>query len=134
MLDQPLLLKRAVHQLLSLSPGLLQSGSSSQVVLRHPDNTIYRCFLPDLTGFIVICRARPDLQHLQTKAVSAEQTLELGFNPARADLGYRAPLVPHLARPKQYYYVAPISFKVTIHHLNVRLKYLVNQLSPFFAA
>ena len=29
----------------------------------------YRCFLPDLTGFIAFCRTGPDLQHHSTEAV-----------------------------------------------------------------
>jgi hypothetical protein len=57
-----------------LSPGFLQSLSSDQVALRHPKYTIYRCFLPDLTGFIALRRVRPDPQHRLIKAVPKNKT------------------------------------------------------------
>src|SRR4030042_1931081 len=78
---------------------LLQLASSDQVALRHPEYTIYRCFLPDLTGFIALRHARPSPQRHFTTAVPKDKNLESEFNPAIADLGYRAPLVPRLARP-----------------------------------
>jgi len=90
-----------VHRLSTLPPSLLQLASSGQVALRHPENATYRCFLPDLTGFIALRCARPGLQHRFTAAGLKDKDLESEFNPAIADLGYRAPLVPRLARPKQ---------------------------------
>src|SRR5690606_12215535 len=44
-------------------PGVTPVASSNQVTLRHTDQTAYRCFLPDLTGFTAVCCARPDCQH-----------------------------------------------------------------------
>ena len=72
--------------------------------MRHPEYSTYRCFLPDLTGFIALRRARPGPQHRFTRTVLKDRDLEKGFNPAIADFGYRAPLVPRLARPIKYYY------------------------------
>jgi hypothetical protein len=70
---------------------------------RHPcgaqERTPYRCFLPDLTGFRGSCRAGPGPQRLQTAAVSRDPALGREFDPAMAGCGYRAPPVPHLARP-----------------------------------
>ncbi len=34
---------------------------SNQITSRHPKLTAYRCFLPDLTGFTGLCRARTQL-------------------------------------------------------------------------
>ena len=38
------------------------TADSNQAPLRHTKDLTYRCFLPDLTGFISFCRVRPDLQ------------------------------------------------------------------------
>ncbi len=37
--------------------------NSNQVSLRHPKGFTYRCFLPDLTGFVILCCTGPNLQH-----------------------------------------------------------------------
>lgn len=63
-------------------------------------NSTYGCFLPDLTRFMAPRRAGPDRQHRLTRAVPMTAALEQEFNPAVADCGYRAPLAPHLARPR----------------------------------
>jgi len=84
----------------STSPhGLLRPASSSQVALRHPEVTIYRCFLSDLAGFIALCRVGPSPQRRLAKVVPPDQDLKQEFNPAVADCGSRAPLAPRLARP-----------------------------------
>src|SRR5260370_5330974 len=45
-----------VHPL-SMKPfGLTALASSGPIALRHPEKTTYRCFLPDLTGFIALRR------------------------------------------------------------------------------
>ena len=73
---------------------------SSQATLRHPEDTAYRCFLPDLTGFTAFRRAGPNYQHRPTGASGSErQNLQEEFSLARADCEYRAPLSPRLARP-----------------------------------
>ena len=41
---------RAPH-VVGTSPALTRTPGSDQVVPRHPRETVYRCFLPDLTGF-----------------------------------------------------------------------------------
>jgi len=78
-------------------------ASSDPVSLRHPKQTVYGCFLPDLTRFAALRRAGPDRQHRLTRAVPNEPALRQGFNPARADCGFRAPLAPRLARPELMY-------------------------------
>jgi hypothetical protein len=41
--------------------GLPEQACSGQAPLRHPGDTAYRCFLPDLAGFTGSCRAGPNL-------------------------------------------------------------------------
>ena len=43
-----------------------RGGDSSQATLRHPEDTAYRCFLPDLTGFTAFRRAGPNSQRRPT--------------------------------------------------------------------
>ena len=81
---------------------LLEPAGSGQVFLRHPETTIYRCFLSDLTDFIAFCRAGPSLQHHLTQAVPQIKDLKQEINPAKADCRYRAPLVPRLAQPQSH--------------------------------
>jgi hypothetical protein len=40
------------------SPG--PADQRNQATLRHPERSIYRCFLTNLAGFTDICRAGPD--------------------------------------------------------------------------
>ena len=72
---------------------------SSQVVPRHPKAIAYRCFLPDLTGFTDHRCAGPDFQRRARWWWANGAGLDREFSPAVADCGYRAPLVPRLARP-----------------------------------
>jgi hypothetical protein len=76
---------------------------SDQACLRHEATTVYRCFLPDLTGFTGRFCTGPDLQRLRARAGSAMPDLGREFSPAGADCGYRAPLAPRLARPSRCY-------------------------------
>ena len=77
-----------------------RSASSGQASLRHPRVTAYRCFLPDLTGFTASRRARPSHQRrLPRSSLQGTRTSRKAVNPAIADCGCRAPLVPRLARP-----------------------------------
>jgi hypothetical protein len=76
---------------------------SDQACLRHEATTVYRCFLPDLTGFAGRFCTGPDRQRLRAFAGSAMPDLGRGFSPAGADCGYRAPLAPRLARPSRWY-------------------------------
>ena len=85
----------------SISPtGPPLPADSDQAALRHPEKTIYRCFLPDLTGFHSILPRRTQSSTPLNKDGSRQaQGLGRGFSPAIADCGYRAPLAPRLARP-----------------------------------
>src|SRR5258706_2423630 len=76
---------------------------SDQACLRHEATTVYRCFLPDLTGFTGRFCTGPDRQRRRACAGSAMPDLGRGFSPAGADCGYRAPLAPRLARPQGWY-------------------------------
>jgi hypothetical protein len=78
---------------------LSRKPDSGQVTLRHPKESSYRCFLPDLTGFAALRRAGPNHPRRAGETDSARLVLEVDFDPAIADCGYRAPLAPRLARP-----------------------------------
>lgn len=93
--------KRSCNLLRLELPDLPEPVGSNQVALRRPEVTIYRCFLPDLTGFIGFCRAGPSLQRHFSPAVSRGPEPQGGFRSRYSGLcGYRAPLAPHLARPQ----------------------------------
>jgi hypothetical protein len=47
------------------SPG--PADQRNQAALRHPERSIYRCFLTDLAGFTDICRAGPDYADRQDR-------------------------------------------------------------------
>src|SRR6266487_459625 len=47
------------------SPG--PADQRNQVALRHPERSIYRCFLTDLAGFTDICRVGPDYADRQDR-------------------------------------------------------------------
>jgi hypothetical protein len=47
------------------SPG--PADRRNQAALRHPERSIYRCFLTDLAGFTDICRAGPDYADRQDR-------------------------------------------------------------------
>src|SRR5688572_19225009 len=76
-----------------------QASGSSQVVPRHPKAIAYRCFLPDLTGFTDLRCAGPDSQRRMRWWWANDAALDREFSSAIAVCGYRAPLVPRLARP-----------------------------------
>src|SRR3990172_8118335 len=80
------------------------STGSGPVAPRRPKATTYRCFLPDLTGFVELCRAGPGLQRRPPVPVPGFPGLEREFDPAVADCGFRAPLAPRLARPQAMLY------------------------------
>src|SRR5918994_1010221 len=82
------------HQL-----ALTHAPGSSQVLPRHPKAIAYRCFLPDLTGFTDLRCAGPDSQRRTRWWWANGAALDREFSSAIADCGYRAPLVPRLARP-----------------------------------
>ena len=48
------------------------SDGSNQATLRHPEDTTYRCFLPDLTGFTAFRRAGPNYQRRPTGVRGSE--------------------------------------------------------------
>ncbi len=75
-----------VHPLLIPPRSLLCQTDSSQATLRHPETSIYRCFLPDLTGFIALRRARPNLQHRPDKTVPRGKRPREGIQPRYSGL------------------------------------------------
>lgn len=79
-------------------PAESKTVNSNQAPSRHPKSPTYRCFLPDLAGFMGICRVRPNLQRHFSRPIPKGKYLVSEFNPAVADCRYRAPLTPHLAR------------------------------------
>ena len=85
----------------SITPllALTHEPGSSQVLPRHPKAIAYRCFLPDLTGFADQRCAGPDSQRRARWWWASGEDLDREFSSAVADCGYRAPLVPRLARP-----------------------------------
>jgi len=87
--------------------GLTALASSGPVALRHPKQTTYRCFLPDLTGFIALRRVGPGPQRCSAQPVPRYTNLGREFSPAIAACGYRAPLAPRLARPLRSYHAPP---------------------------
>src|SRR5918996_2081347 len=78
---------------------LTHEPGSSQVVPRHSKAIAYRCFLPDLTGFTDQRCAGPDSRRRARWWWANGADLDREFSSAVADCGYRAPLVPRLARP-----------------------------------
>ena len=84
--------------------GLAALASSGPVALRHPKLTTYRCFLPDLTGFMALRRVGPGPQRCSAQPVPRYTNLGQEFSPAIAACGYRAPLAPRLARPRRSYH------------------------------
>lgn len=81
----------AVHPLLIRHSSLHLPANSDQATLRHPKVTIYRCYLPVLTGFIGSCRAGPDPQRRLTNAVPQCRTSKGNSTPLRrvAGTGHR---------------------------------------------
>ena len=45
------------------SEDMTRAPDSSQADPQHPKETVYRCFLPDLTEFTVFRRVGPNSQH-----------------------------------------------------------------------
>ena len=60
----------------------------------------YRCFLPDLTGFVDLHCIGPEPSGIHNNQIFSVGLLSWEFSPAIADCRYRAPLAPRLARPK----------------------------------
>ncbi len=78
-------------------PAHAPEPGSSQVVPRHSTGIAYRCFLPDLTGFAGRRCVGPDSQRRVPSWEAEVDDLSRDVSPARADCGYRAPLVPRLS-------------------------------------
>ena len=66
---------------------------------RHMQVSTYRCFLPDLTGFVDLHCIGPEPSGIHDDQIFSAGLLSWEFSPARADCRYRAPLAPRLARP-----------------------------------
>ena len=72
--------------------------SSNQVDPRHMKVSTYRCFLPNLTGFMNFHCVGPSSQHHLYKSDHTFYNLSEEFTPAVADCRLRAPLTPRLVR------------------------------------
>jgi len=78
-IDGPQNPRRSYKQLKTenrFSPG--PADQRNQAALRHPERSIYRCFLTDLAGFIDICRAGPDYADRQDRKKTGLFRLSLG--------------------------------------------------------
>ena len=67
------------------------ASSSSQVTLRHPEDSPYRCFLPDLTGFEGSRRAEPDYRRRPRRNTENERASRRSSAPLQriAGTGHR---------------------------------------------
>ncbi len=64
--EPPPELKEDIHGIENrFSPG--PADQRNQAPLRHPERSIYRCFLTDLAGFTDICRVGPDYADRQDR-------------------------------------------------------------------
>jgi len=70
-----------VHPPLIRTLAFSPTGSSSQEPLRHPESATYRCFLPDLTGFIALCCTGPSLRHCLAEPVPEVKRPRMGIQP-----------------------------------------------------
>ena len=78
-----------------------EPACSGPAPLRHPTNTPYCCFLPDLTGFEGRRRAGPGLQRCAARCRAVERTTSNGTStPLERVSGYNGPLLRRLARPR----------------------------------
>ncbi|MBT9154299.1 MAG: hypothetical protein DDT39_00970 [Firmicutes bacterium] len=73
--------------------------NSNQATRRHTRLHTYRCFLPDLTGFMGSCCVGPNCHRYLLGANPTNASRNTGFCPATADCRFRAPLLPRIARP-----------------------------------
>lgn len=98
-----------VHPGVGRCPLRVHRSGSSPAIPRHPRGPTYRCFLPDLAGFVGPRRAGPGSQHrLPRTEVTCTRVSSGEFSLAIADCEYRVPLTPHLARPHPSYYWLPL--------------------------
>jgi hypothetical protein len=67
-------------------PGLPWSACSDQAPLRRPGVATYRCFLPDLTGFVGSRRAGPNLHCRSAMLVSIRPQPQRGIRPRYSGL------------------------------------------------
>ena len=66
-------------------PSVTQVVSSNQMILRHIEGLTYRCFIPDLTGFISFyCEGSNSQRHFPLADLKPWR-LDGEFNPATAD-------------------------------------------------
>ena len=97
---------KIVHPSSNVTMSLSPLASSTQASPWRPRPTTYGCFLSDLTGFAAARRTGPEHRYRSASQVPMAIALGREFDPAKADCGYRAPLVPRLARPIPLYAAA----------------------------
>ena len=73
---------------------------SDQVLPRHTRGSPYRCSLPGLAGFDDSRCVGPNLQRRPMRLIQHEPPSRGSSTPLKRIAGYRAPLTPHLARPR----------------------------------
>jgi hypothetical protein len=76
-----------------------RGAGSSQVLPRHTREAPYRCSLPGLAGFDVSRCVGPNLHRRPTRLTRHGPASRGNSTPLKRIAGYRAPLVPRLARP-----------------------------------
>ena len=70
----------------SILPSDIETVNSNQVYLRHPKRFAYRCFLPDLTDFTILCCIGPDFhRHLFQSDLEKIQP-QVGIRPCYSGL------------------------------------------------
>jgi len=92
--------------------------SSSQAALRHTENTTYRCFLPDLTGFIASSCIEPNYQHRLAKTRLPGRKPQAGVQPRYS--GFRVQGTASSPPSTAQFMMLPVS----VHHVNTRLEEL----------
>ena len=73
---------------------------SDQVLPRHTRGSPYRCSLPGLAGFDDSRCVGPNLQRFPMRLIQHDPPSRGSSTPLKRIAGYRAPLTPHLARPR----------------------------------
>src|ERR1700722_8292965 len=76
---------RAPH-VVGSPPALTRTTGSDQVAPRHPRGTVYRCFLPDLTGFTGPSCAGPSRQRRRVRSRPDNAPPRWGIQPRYSGL------------------------------------------------
>jgi len=91
------------------------SASSNQATLYHTGNATYRCFLPDLTGFIASSCIEPDYQRRSAKTNLAGCQPQAGIQPRYS--GFRVQGTASSPPSTAQFMMLAIS----VSHVNIRI-------------